>query len=132
MVEPRSSAVVAKSVIVGMERLCSQLQAVSSLPKPSTAWSPSALTPCFCPVTYQAVANQVLSREWVSAKTVPAVTDVCLWQPPQTHRPRLLRQPCLDAHRGHMNPSGQRNLCRYCRQAPSSGNHASNSCHVRG
>jgi hypothetical protein len=36
---------------------------------------PSALTPCFVPVTYQAAANQLVSGRRLAAKIVPAVTE---------------------------------------------------------
>ena len=61
---------------IARRNLCSQAQAVSYEPKASARCRPSALTPPFWLVMYQAAANQSVSGERVPAKIVPAVAEV--------------------------------------------------------
>lgn len=86
-------------------RLCSQLQAV----------------------TYQAVRNHKRSDLWVSWRMVPAVTKTGYSQAAHWYCQRRIFHPTRCSHRGHTNPSGQRNRSRYAWQLPSVPKRSANS-----
>jgi hypothetical protein len=65
------------------------------------------------------------------SKIVPAVTDVRLEHPLHIHRPAPVRQYSRP-HLGQTNPSGQRSLARYSKQASSVLNQSWNCPNVLG
>jgi hypothetical protein len=112
--------------------LCIQAHAVSYEPNPRTRCRPRAETPFFCEVTNQTAANQVLSGVRVRSKIVPAVTDVRREHALHIHNPAPVRQYSAPPHFGQTNPSGQRSLARYSKQASSVLNHSWNCPKVLG
>ena len=73
---------------------------------------PSALTPLFWLVMYQAAANQSDSGERVPAKIVPAVTELRRSQATQRSSPSPIRQLSMPPQAGQTNPAGQRSRSR--------------------
>src|SRR5712691_5582970 len=100
---------------------------------PSTRWSPSALTPVFWLVTHHIARNHIRSGFRVPSKTVPAVIEVCRWQPEHSIRsPRPIGQARCPPQAGQRNPSGHRSFIKYARHAASETKRPSNSPTLRG
>src|SRR5579863_3658186 len=69
-----------------------------------------------------------------SSKTVPTLTENCLWHPLQNQMCRVETNECLsDPHRGQaIFPSGQRNATAYWNVRSGSEKYAMASCSVLG
>ena len=68
--------------------------------------------PDFWLVTYQQAAIQVVSGRRVSAKSVPAVSELSARQPAQRSLARLKRQLRVSPHLEQRKPAGQRRRSR--------------------
>jgi hypothetical protein len=86
---------------------------------PSTRWRPRAETPFFCVVTNHTAANKVRTRVRERSKIVPAVTEVRREHALHIHSPRPCASTPRPPHLGQTNPSDQRSLARYSKQASS-------------
>lgn len=94
---------------MALRSVCSQVQAVSSLPRPSTRCRPKALTPFFWLVMNHIASNHIRNGLQVSWHTVPAVSEVSALHAVHLSTPRAVTHGSSTApHRRHTNTAGQR------------------------